>query len=249
MIPRRFCVAAGFQRAVRRLDARQVRSITQAVQVEDIHVIGLEALQAGVHLAQGGVAGACPLRHLRGEDDVRPAGGEEPAHAGLALALAVVHRGVEVVDTEAEGPVEHGGGLIGGIRQEPAAAAHREDGHAEPGPAQRAARHGLRGAGRSPGPQGGEGGGGPDRQAALSDELAPRHPVIHEARSRVIDAPMRLAPAGLETIPTPASRRPPPGTPPSSSRSAGRPPRGLRSPGATSSPTRSRRGRGSRLPP
>jgi hypothetical protein len=88
-----------------------------------------------------------------------------------------VRRGVQVVDAEADGLLEHCGCLLRGELQEAAAAAHGEDGDRGAGASQDAVGHRARLRGRlclGVERQRGERGHRADRQAALLQELAAR---------------------------------------------------------------------------
>ena len=98
----------GLDRPVRGLDLREVRLVAEAVEVQQVEVVGLQALQARLDLLERRVARARPAGDLGREEDVLPARGQEPAQPRLALAVAVVDRGVEVVDAEADRLLEDG---------------------------------------------------------------------------------------------------------------------------------------------
>ena len=183
------------QRAVRRLDLRQVGGVLEAVQVEQVEVVGLEPLQAGLDVLQGGVAGPRGRRHLGREEHVPAAGGHHAADARLALAVPVVHGGVEVVDAEVERALEHRRRLVGRVREEAAAAAEGEDRHLDAGAAQGAVRQ-FRGLGRAA--ERGQRRGRAHRQAAALQELAPADTVLRR------HAPLRCS---VHTGLTPASSR------------------------------------------
>ena len=117
----------GLERAVRGLDLGEVVLASEAVQVQQVHVVGLEALEAGLHLPQRRVARARARGDLRGQEDVLAPGRHHAPDARLALAVAVVHGGIEVVDPEPHRPLQDSRGLVGRVHEEAAAAAHGQD--------------------------------------------------------------------------------------------------------------------------
>ena len=103
---------AGFhqalQRAVWGLDFRQIVGLAEAVDVDEIDMIGLQAFQTCFQPAQEFVAGA--IRNLRGQPDIFAARGHHAADAGFALAIAVGVSGVEIRDAEIDRAIEDRGG-------------------------------------------------------------------------------------------------------------------------------------------
>ena len=140
------------------------------MRVQQVEVVGLEALQARLDLRQRRVARARRGRYLGGEEDLLAPGGHDTADARLALSVPVVDGGVEVVDPQLDRPLEDGRGLVCGVRQETAAAAEREDRDRHARPAEGAVRQ-LRGGGLAG--QRRHRRDGADRQAASLEELAP----------------------------------------------------------------------------
>ena len=161
----------GLQDAVGRLDLRQVGLVAEAVDVEQVHVVGLQPLQARLDLLERRVSRAGATRDLRGEEDLLPTRLHDHADPRLALAVAVVDGGVEVGDAHVDRAVERGeAGLLGLVHQEAAAAAEGEDRHRDARATQHAVgqlrvrgrRHRERGQRRD----------GAEGQAALAQEIA-----------------------------------------------------------------------------
>ena len=126
------------ERAVRGLDLRQVRLVGQAVEVEQIDAVGLQALETRLDLAQRRVARPRPLRHLGREPDLLAPRLHDHPDPRLAQPLAVVDRRVEVVDPEVDGAVEHAQRLLLVlVHEEPAAAPEGEDRDLRPRPPER----------------------------------------------------------------------------------------------------------------
>src|SRR5260221_200940 len=163
----------GLERAVHGLDLREVVFLAQAVDVHEIHVVGLEPLEAGLHFPQGLLARARAAGDLRGEKHLLAARRHHAADPRLALAVAVVDRGVEVVDPQPDGPLQDRRGLLGGVHEESAPAAHGEDRDRGPGTAEGAVGDAApcRGVGR-PGGRGERQSGRAHREAASLQELA-----------------------------------------------------------------------------
>ena len=249
----------GLQRPVRRLDCREIGLVADAVQVEQVEVVGLQPLEAVLDLLEGGVARPRAGGDLGGEEHVLPPRRHDAADSRLALAVPVAEGGVEVVDAGLDRLIEHGGGLLCRVHQEAAAAAEGEDrdlharaaegpvrqlrgrhaaaGHGPDSRARRQRRHCRDGARRH-------------RQAASLQKLTPAHPALrrHNRLRSVVsrdvvpgaEAPglhSELRPRLQPRCVTPASRRPREGTRSSPSRTGGRRPPAPRSRGATSSPT------------
>ena len=147
--PRHFLFASfhqAFERAVGGLDFREVVGLAEAVDVDEIDVIGLQALEAGFEAAQKCVARA--VGNFRGEPDIFAARRHDAADAGFALAVSVGIGGVEIGDAEIDGAIEDGGAVFVLIHKEAAAAAEGEDGNFGAGSSEGAGGRARRTAGR-----------------------------------------------------------------------------------------------------
>ena len=109
-----------------RLDGRQVVAVGEGVDVDDVEVVGLEALQAELQLAPGVVGGAGA--ELGGEDDLLAPRRHQLADPLLALAVAVAVGGVDVGHAQVDRPAEDAERLLVRlVGDEAAARAEGED--------------------------------------------------------------------------------------------------------------------------
>ena len=92
------------------LDDRQVFGTSEAVDVEQIHLVGAHALQTLVGAAQNvvGRAGLC----LRCQEEPLSAALDRLSYPAFTLAVAVALRGVEVGDSGFDGHVENFNALV-----------------------------------------------------------------------------------------------------------------------------------------
>jgi hypothetical protein len=136
------------KRAIGRFQLSQVVGASQAVDVHQIDVVHLQALQASFQAAQEAVA--CAVGNLGGEKDLLTPRGHDLAHARLALAVAVGIGRVQVGDAEVDGAVERlerRAFIL--VHEEAAAAAEGQDGDAGPGAPEHSMGKGLNGGGGS----------------------------------------------------------------------------------------------------
>jgi hypothetical protein len=132
------------QDAVGRFHRGQVFLVGQAVHVDEVEVVSLQALEAAFQNALRFVAFA--RLDLGGQEDAFAASLHDLADALLATAVAVAVGGVHVGDAQVEGAVEGFQGFVFvRIHQEAAASAHGQDGDARAGASENAGGHGIGG--------------------------------------------------------------------------------------------------------
>ena len=132
------------QHAAGRFHVAQVFLVGQAVHVDEVEVVSLQALEAAFQNALRFVALA--RLDLGGQKDAFAASLHDLADALLAAPVAVAVGGVHVGDAQVEGAVEGFEGLVFvRIHQEAAASTHGQDGDARAGASENAGGDGIRG--------------------------------------------------------------------------------------------------------
>ena len=85
-----------FEGAIRRLDFFEIVGLAEAVDVDEIDMIGLQTRETAFEAPEEGVTGA--VENLRGEPDVFATRGHHLANTGFALAVPVSVSGVKISD-------------------------------------------------------------------------------------------------------------------------------------------------------
>src|SRR2546429_8443406 len=85
-----------FEGAIRRFDFFEIVGVREAVDVDEVDMIGLQTREAAFEAPEEGVTSA--VENFRGEPDVFATRGHHLADTGFALAVAVSESGVKIRD-------------------------------------------------------------------------------------------------------------------------------------------------------